>query len=247
VKFIFGLDKIHRLHFASQRQQLLSAAIDSGVNGFDVAPSYGNGLCEYELGLFLSRNASLRKKLEINTKFGIPFSAYGPASRHIFLISRVVALCANKVFKKDLQRQVSPKSIEQSLDASLKRLRIEKIDTYFLHEPYELINDDQLHELKNCLDALITSGKICKYGISGENAVVDVYSEKLNVQLIQKPIDLSGSINDEKYVYHILNYLKKNNLPGTKNNYIKAATSVNASGFLYSTTSPMHLSEFVGS
>jgi aryl-alcohol dehydrogenase-like predicted oxidoreductase len=247
VRFIFGLDKIHRIHFASQRQQLLSAAIHSGADGFDVAPSYGNGLCEHELGVFLSRNPSLRKNLEINTKFGIPFTPYGPASRHFFLISRVIWLCLKKIHKTDSQRQISSKSIEQSLNASLKRLRIEQIDTYFLHEPYELISDDQFHELKNCLDGLITSGKICKYGISGEHSVVDVYFEKLNAQLIQKPIDLCGSINDEKYVYHIFNYLKKNNLQGTKNNYIKAATSVNASGFLYSTTSQIHLSEFVAS
>src|SRR6059058_1826376 len=50
------------------RRRLLAAALDAGVRHYDVAPMYGLGLAEHEIGRFAHGR---RDRLVIATKFGI--------------------------------------------------------------------------------------------------------------------------------------------------------------------------------
>ena len=50
---LFGVGSLHHLPFRSQRLRILRQALDLGFRHFDVAPAYGNGLNELELGLAL--------------------------------------------------------------------------------------------------------------------------------------------------------------------------------------------------
>ena len=69
-RIALGLMRISELN-VDQVEQLISNALDNGINFFDLADIYGNGRCEELLGLVLKKNPSLRKRMYIQTKIGI--------------------------------------------------------------------------------------------------------------------------------------------------------------------------------
>ena len=92
-----------------QEQELLDAihtAVDSGVNFFDTADTYGLGQSERTLARALGPR---RKDVVIQTKFGVR-AGDGP-TRH----------------------DNSPAYIRQALEASLRRLNTDYIDIYVMH------------------------------------------------------------------------------------------------------------------
>lgn len=121
------------------RQNLTDAinrALDSGVNFFDTADTYGLGEGESLLGKTLGNN---RKKVIIASKFGVRVEN-------------------GKTFYDN-----SPEWIEKALNNSLSRLQTDYIDIYQVHyrdgkTPISRVFD-KLEELKQ-------SGKIRYYGLS---------------------------------------------------------------------------------
>ena len=92
-----------------QEQELIdavNAALDSGVNFFDTADTYGLGQSEVTLGKALG---SRRTESIIATKFGV------------------------KVANGKTVYDNSPEYITQALDASLKRLNTDYVDLYQIH------------------------------------------------------------------------------------------------------------------
>ena len=67
-----------------------------------------------------------------------------------------------------------PKFIEHQLEESLKRLNLECLDCYYLHNPYEgqgpyntdNIFFDRLAEAFECLEKAVQDGKIRDYGLA---------------------------------------------------------------------------------
>ena len=90
----FGCASLFRISNRVQRLELLHTAYDAGIRHFDVAPMYGLGLAERELGAFARGR---RAELTIATKFGIkptPIArtlahAQGPI-RHVFEVKPAV-------------------------------------------------------------------------------------------------------------------------------------------------------------
>jgi aryl-alcohol dehydrogenase-like predicted oxidoreductase len=93
---------------AAATQQVVDAAIDSGINFFDTADMYGSGQSEEYLGAALKGR---RDKVIIATKFGLRMG--------------------------DGMEGASPKYIEKALEASLRRLGVDVIDLYQIHRPDE--------------------------------------------------------------------------------------------------------------
>ena len=89
-----------------QAQRVIDAALDSGVNLFDTADSYGAGRSEELLGHTLGRR---RGDVLIATKFGNPHG--------------------------DVKGGAAPTYIRQAVAASLRRLGTDYIDLYQLHSP----------------------------------------------------------------------------------------------------------------
>ena len=87
-------------------QQVVDAALDSGINFFDTADMYGTGQSEEYLGKALKGR---RDRAIIATKFGLRMG--------------------------DGMEGASPKYIEMALDASLRRLGVDVIDLYQIHRP----------------------------------------------------------------------------------------------------------------
>lgn len=118
-------------------RKVIHKALDSGITLFDAADVYGNrGECEKILGECLGER---RKDIVLVTKCGLPMDAAGKlkgASRGYIL---------------------------SAIDASLKRLRTDWIDLYFIHRPDPLT---PIEETLRTLDDLVRAGKVRYTGCS---------------------------------------------------------------------------------
>ncbi len=119
-----------RLDKAATRD-VVHAALDAGVNFFDTADVYGNrGGSESLLGNILGES---RKDVVLATKFGSPMG------------------------DESDRRDGSRRYIMQAVEASLKRLRTDWIDVYYIHWPDPLT---PVEETLRALDDLIRAGKV---------------------------------------------------------------------------------------
>jgi aryl-alcohol dehydrogenase-like predicted oxidoreductase len=165
----FGTSGLHQLLRSRKRQDLLAAAFDLGVRHFDTSPYYGHGIAERELGRF-ARNR--RSELLIATKFGLkpdpllgrlPWLMYAQlsvnaAQRRITKQNRLAIIPA---------RDHSAREARLSLERSLRALRTDHVDIYFLHDPTrELLGPND--ELIQTLDRLRQEGKARYVGVAGQ-------------------------------------------------------------------------------
>ena len=127
---------------------LVHEALDRGVNFFDTAPGYGRGRSEELLGRAL---AGRRTEAVVNTKFG---------------------------HWADGTMDYSASRIRESVEASLKRLGTDYLDSVILHNP-PFDDLDGKHGHYEAFEKLRQEGKILSYGAS-----VDTSAEML--ELIEK-------------------------------------------------------------
>ena len=116
---------------------LLRAAVDMGVDFFDTAEVYGPYINEELVGVAL---APVRDKVIIATKFGFKFDQ----GKQVGLDSR-------------------PEHIRQVAEASLKRLKTDRIDLFYQHrvDPNVPIED-----VAGAVKDLIKQGKVKHFGLS---------------------------------------------------------------------------------
>ncbi len=122
----------------SQVAGAVKTAYDLGVNFFDTADAYGDGLAESVLGEALS--GFPRDKVVIATKV---FNHYNPDGTRY--------------------PDLSPAHIIERCEASLGRLRVDYIDLYLLHFYDQLT---PLAEVAGVMETLKAQGKIRHYGVS---------------------------------------------------------------------------------
>jgi len=116
---------------------VVNAALDAGINFFDTADCYGAGQSEEFLGAALQGK---RNKAIIATKFGIKMGEGKEGAR--------------------------PEYVREALDASLRRLKTDRIDLYQIHRP------DPKTPIEDTLGALndaVKSGKVR----GGSNPAID--------------------------------------------------------------------------
>jgi voltage-dependent potassium channel beta subunit len=117
--------------------ELIQAAYDAGVNFFDNADIYANGLAEVVMGKALKNIP--REALVISSKVFWP-TMPGPNGRGL-----------------------SRKHITESINATLKRLGSDYIDLYFCHR---FDPDTPIDEIVFTMDTLVRQGKILYWGTS---------------------------------------------------------------------------------
>jgi aryl-alcohol dehydrogenase-like predicted oxidoreductase len=117
--------------------KLIRAAVDRGVTFFDTAEVYGPFVSEEYVGEAL---APMRDKVVIATKFGFEFPNGQRGGRN----SR-------------------PEHIKQAIEGSLRRLKTETIDLYYLHrvDPNVPVED-----VAGTVKDLIKAGKVKHFGLS---------------------------------------------------------------------------------
>jgi aryl-alcohol dehydrogenase-like predicted oxidoreductase len=123
-----------------ESMQTLARALDLGVDFWDTANVYGDGLCEQVIGKFLAEDKSRRARVTLATKFAIRRRDDG-----------------SRFFDN------SAAHIREALDGSRKRLGVEHIDLYYVHRVDESIPiEDTVGELAR----LVEAGVIGAIGLS---------------------------------------------------------------------------------
>lgn len=109
----------------------LATAWDLGVRYFDTAPHYGAGRSERRMGEFL--RAHPRKQWAISTKVGRLLDSASPGSADDF--GFVGEQPTTRVF------DFSEPGVRRSLEGSLERLGVDRVDIAFLHDPDNYLDD----------------------------------------------------------------------------------------------------------
>jgi aryl-alcohol dehydrogenase-like predicted oxidoreductase len=113
----------------------LRAALDCGIDHFDTAERYGGGLSEEIIGRFLRETGA---QVSIATKGGI----YVDPERHY---------------------DNSEATLRRSLESSLRRLGVERVDLYYVHRRQA---DIPIEEVVGTLGRFVEEGKIGAIGFS---------------------------------------------------------------------------------
>jgi aryl-alcohol dehydrogenase-like predicted oxidoreductase len=133
------------------RRALVSAALDRGLDALDVAPLYGFGRVEAELGLVL-RDVP-RDRFTLLGKVGLRWDD-GPGP---VLFTDVDADGTRRAVRVDGR----PASVIQEVDASLARLGVEHLDVVQIHHPDPTV---PLADTLGALDRLREVGKVRAIG-----------------------------------------------------------------------------------
>ena len=129
----FGGDRID----LEASRKVINKAFDLGITLIDTADTYGNrGECETILGECLGDR---RKDIVLASKCGLPMDDTG------------------------MKKGASRRYIMSAIDASLKRLKTDWIDLYFIHRPDPLT---PIEETLRTLDDLVRAGKVRYTGCS---------------------------------------------------------------------------------
>jgi aryl-alcohol dehydrogenase-like predicted oxidoreductase len=126
---------------AADKQEMISlirGAVERGVTFFDTAEVYGPFVNEELVGEAL---APLRDEVVIATKFGFKI---GPNGEQIGVDSR-------------------PEHIREVADASLRRLRTDRIDLFYQHR---VDTDVPIEDVAGAVKELIAEGKVKHFGLS---------------------------------------------------------------------------------
>jgi D-threo-aldose 1-dehydrogenase len=141
----------------------LQAAWDAGIRAFDTAPHYGVGLSEQRIGDFLAGRP--REEFVVSTKVGRRLvaatgSGFADGADQFYgtpALSRV--------------RDYSADGARRSLDDSLRRLRLDRVDIALIHDP-----DDHLAEALDgaypALERLRADGTVGAIGVGVNSAAL---------------------------------------------------------------------------
>ena len=125
---------------STSAQEFLERSLELGIRLYDVAPIYGLGEAETELGKFIKKR---REELHVITKGGV---GWHPSMR--------------------VNMSNDPVHIQSMLEDSLRRLNTDYIDTYLLHWPDAKV--DVRYPLETLLKAK-TSGKVLNVGLGNSH------------------------------------------------------------------------------
>lgn len=127
-------------------QKLVETALEAGVTLFDTADIYGPsdlggfGVAESQLGRVLAASPGLRRRMVLATKGGIVFGTpYNSSSAYL----------------------------SSAIDASLKRMQVDRIDLWQIHRPDILTHPS---EIAGALEEAHRAGKIAAIGVSNYTA-----------------------------------------------------------------------------
>ena len=118
---------------------VLHAALDQGIRCLDTADVYGATMSETWIGAHLGKD---RDEAVIVTKFGSPLGADQPGG-------------------------ASSDYVRQAAEASLRRLKTDRIDLYLLHRPDP---DTSIADTLAAMDELVSQGKVREIGCSNFSA-----------------------------------------------------------------------------
>jgi len=158
---------------ASDNIKLLRSAVDKGIDFFDTADLYDQGLNELIVGKALS---PVRSNVKIATKVGNEWNESGT----------------------DWRWNPTKDYILKAVDKSLERLQTDYIDIYQLHGG---TLDDPIDETIEAFEILQEQGKILKYGISSiRSNVIREWIKRSNMSSVMMQYSLLDRRPEEEYL-----------------------------------------------
>ncbi|ASO17853.1 aryl-alcohol dehydrogenase-like predicted oxidoreductase [Actinoalloteichus hoggarensis] len=121
---------------ATDAERLLDAALDAGITDVDTANGYAKGTTEELLAPLISRR---RDRIRLATKAGMPHPDAGEHS------------------------PLSPAGLRASVEGSLRRLGVDHIDLFYLHQPDAAARPE---DTMRTVAELVEEGKIRGLGVS---------------------------------------------------------------------------------
>ncbi len=125
---------------AAASEAIFEAALEAGITGVDCANGYARGTTEELIAPFVARH---RDEIVLATKAGMP---HPDAGGHAPL---------------------SSPALTASVEGSLRRLRVDAIDLFYLHQPDRAT---PIHETLEAIARLHAEGKIKALGVSNYSA-----------------------------------------------------------------------------
>jgi predicted oxidoreductase len=147
----------------------LEDAVEAGYTFIDHAEIYGSTNCEMIHGLAVKRHPEWRDRLVVATKCGIRFADEPkPGLPHRYDFDAAY--------------------INEAVDASLRRLNVERIDLYQLHRP-DYLGDPE--EVAETFKALHTAGKVRYFGVSNfRPTLVAALQKALPFPLVSNQVEI---------------------------------------------------------
>jgi len=146
----------------------LEAAVEAGYTFIDHADIYGDTTCEMIHGLALDKHPEWREQLVVATKCGIRFEDEPPGTPHRY--------------------DFSGEHIRWSIDESLKRLKLERIDLYQLHRPDWLADHE---EIAAAMIEIHAAGKVRYFGVSNfRPSLVNAVQSALPFPLVSNQVEI---------------------------------------------------------
>lgn len=158
---------------------MLQSAVDLGINYFDNATCYTQGVAETRFGEALKASGLRREDLIIQTKCGLCFE------RNEF--------------------DWTKKNILESVDDSLRRMQLDYLDVLLLHRP-DLLYDPE--EVAEAFDLLEKSGKVRHFGVSNVQPMMfevlrKTVRQPLVINQLQLSLEQSQLIDQSLYVNNL--------------------------------------------
>jgi len=149
---------------------ICAPAYDAGYNFFDLADIYGRGESERIFGLALRQSPGMRDRVVILSKCGIRPPGYPePGGAHCYDFSKEYIL--------------------RSVEGSLRRLNVDRLDVLLLHRPDYLMDPA---EVAATFTQLRDQGKVREFGISNFHpSQVDLLQQACPMPLITHQVEVS--------------------------------------------------------
>ncbi|AEB07272.1 aldo/keto reductase [Coriobacterium glomerans PW2] len=125
-----------------EARSVVDAALEAGIDFFDTADVYGDGMSSAALGQALRDVSVDRSQIEVQTKFGIVHNEDAQHGSHY---------------------DFSHDHLVDSIDQELRRLQTDYVDFVLLHRFDTLVDVD---ELAATIDELAETGKVLRFGVS---------------------------------------------------------------------------------
>jgi aryl-alcohol dehydrogenase-like predicted oxidoreductase len=171
----FGCGRIASLSSLQHRKEIVATlhqALETGINFFDTADSYGQGDSERLLGRLVHGR---RQQVIICTKVGYRFGGMHRLGRLVKTAAAVfasqrsasVGRASSGMRSHSPDQTFTPEYINASIEGSLRRLRSDYVDLFLLHSPPRdvIAEGSALY----ALELLQREGLVRHYGVSCSN------------------------------------------------------------------------------
>ncbi|TGL35796.1 aldo/keto reductase [Leptospira perdikensis] len=144
-RLVYGIWRLHEDKEGTSPERILEkieTCLSLGIDTFDHADIYGNFENEELFGRALAKLPSLKSKIKIITKTGIQIPGSKFPAKHY---------------------NTSKEHIRYSVERSLRKLQVDKLDVVLIHRPDPLMDP---YELADVFEVLTREGKVNHFGVS---------------------------------------------------------------------------------